>query len=451
MLDLRIPTAYYYIIMSGKEKRILFLGNGVNRVAGRNDDYSWSNAMKRLEDMMVPEAFRTVPWDSADNHLSYGLRLQRVLNFRNMSIASPDAWKMWLDDVKGLAPTFVHRLLATLVKQKMFSEVMTTNYDFAMERAVQPTFPPEEITPGKDIPSHYRLENGVSVWHLHGDALQEKKVVMTLKSYRVILLDTFAADKEPEWLTSFCENEMHVCGFSFEPEEALIWYALERRFEKLQEQPHFKELQNRFYIYLFYTPENEQKQRRLAEVLSSYATQPMLIPVPVDADDSPDYGSAWLQVYARMKMIMEKIRFDNGDSLVMGAQKHAFLESRGRNLTTAYTVSCKYPQFCKVAVPDAKRELVDTWCFYCEIERRSYMWTVPVKSIMEGISKMPGAAFRNSDKGYDFYLNYGEGILYSCHQNSTSAAELYTVCHLSPVESIEEFESQIIKISTSKL
>ncbi len=427
--------------------RILFLGNGINRIAGRNEDYSWCKALKCLEDKVVPESFRTVPWDSESNHLSYGLRLQRILNFRDMSITASDAWKKWLDDVKELAPTFVHQLLADLVKQKQFSKVMTTNYDFAMERAIQPGFKPEE---NKETPSHYKLNDVISVWHLHGDALQNEKVVMSLKSYRDILQKTIAAEPEPEWLTSFCEHEMHVCGFSFEPEESLIWYALERRFEKLQKQPHFSELQNRFYIYLFYTTENEKKQRRLAEVLGSYATQPMLIPVPIAADGTPDYGSAWLQVYARMKMIMGKIRFDHGDSIVMGVQKHAFLESRGRNLTTAYTVSCKYPHFCKVALPDAKRELVDIWCFYCEIERRSYMWTVPVKSIMEGISKMPGAAFRNSDKGYDFYLNYAEGILYSCHQNSSTAAELYAVCNLIPVESIDEFESLIIKISTSK-
>ncbi len=427
--------------------RILFLGNGINRIAGRNEDYSWSKALKCLEDKVVPEPFRTVPWDSEDNYLSYGLRLQRVLNFRDMSITASDAWKKWLDEVKELAPTFGHHLLADLVKQNQFSEIMTTNYDFAMERAIQPDFKPEET---KETPSHYKLNDNVSVWHLHGDALQNEKVVMSLKSYRDILQKTIATEPEQKWLTSFCEHEMHVCGFSFEPEESLIWYALERRFEKLQKQPHFSELQNRFYIYLFYTPENEQKQRRLAEVLSSYATQPILIPVPIAADGTPDYGSAWLQVYARMKMIMEKIRFDHGDSIVMGAQRHAFLESRGRNLTTAYTVSCKYPHFCKVALPDAKRELADTWCFYCEIERRSYMWTVPVKSIMEGISKMPGAAFRNSDKGYDFYLNYAEGILYSCHQNSTTAAELYAVCYLNCVESIDAFESQIIKISTSK-
>ncbi len=435
------------MVMGDGVNRILFLGNGINRIAGRNEDYSWSKALKCLEDKVVPEPFRTVPWDSEDNYLSYGLRLQRVLNFRDMSITASDAWKKWLDEVKELAPTFGHHLLADLVKQNQFSEIMTTNYDFAMERAIQPDFKPEET---KETPSHYKLNDNVSVWHLHGDALQNEKVVMSLKSYRDILQKTIATEPEQKWLTSFCEHEMHVCGFSFEPEESLIWYALERRFEKLQKQPHFSELQNRFYIYLFYTPENEQKQRRLAEVLSSYATQPILIPVPIAADGTPDYGSAWLQVYARMKMIMEKIRFDHGDSIVMGAQRHAFLESRGRNLTTAYTVSCKYPHFCKVALPDAKRELADTWCFYCEIERRSYMWTVPVKSIMEGISKMPGAAFRNSDKGYDFYLNYAEGILYSCHQNSTTAAELYAVCYLNCVESIDAFESQIIKISTSK-
>ncbi len=436
--------------MSDKGKRILFLGNGVNRVAGRNEAYSWSNALRHLEDNMVPEPFRSVPWDSEDNHLSYVLRLQRVLNFRDMSITASDAWEKWLDEVKALAPTFVHHLLAELVNQKQFSKVITTNYDFAMERAILPGFNPEENEPCKETPSHYKLNEAVSIWHLHGDALQKDRVVMSMKSYRDILHETIAAEPEPNWLASFCESEMHVCGFSFEPEESLIWYALERRFEKLQKLPHFSELQNRFYIYLFYTPENEQKQRCLAEILSSYATQPMLIPVPIAADGTPDYGSAWLQVYARMKMILGKIRFDHGDSIVMGAQKHAFLESRDRNLTTAYTVSCKYPQFCKVALPDAKRELADTWCFYCEIERHSYMWSVPVKSIMEGISKMHGAAFRNRDKGYDFYLNFADGILYSCHQNSTSAAELYTVCNLNRLESIDEFESLIVKISTSK-
>lgn len=436
--------------MDERCRRVLFLGNGVNRVAGRNSAYSWSNALKRLEESMVPEPFRAVQWDSGGNHLSYGLRLQRVLNFRNMSITSPDVWDTWLEALKELTPTFAHHLFAALVKQKLFSEVMTTNYDFAMERAIQTSFKPEKITPCQFDSSHYRLENGVAVRHLHGHALQKDRVVMSLESYRDILLKTIAAESSPDWLTSFCENEIHVCGFSFEPEELLLWYALEKRFEELRKKPHFYELQNRFYIYLFYTPEDEQKQRRLAEVLSSYATQPMLIPVPIAVDGTPDYGSAWLQVYARMKMIMGKIRFDNGNSIVMGAQKYAFLESLNRNLTTAYTVSCKYPHFCKVAVPDAKRELVDTWCFYCEIERQSYMWIGPVKSIMDGISKMPGAAFRNSNNGYDFYLNYAEGILYSCHQDSTSATELYTVCNLIPVKSIDEFESLITIISPSE-
>ncbi len=167
--------------MSDKGKRLLFLGNGVNRVAGRNEAYSWSNALRHLEDNMVPESFRSVPWDSEDNHLSYVLRLQRVLNFRDMSITASDAWEKWLDEVKSLAPTFVHHLLAELVNQKQFSKVIT------------------------------------------------------------ILHETIAAEPEPNWLAPFCESEMHVCGFSFEPEESLIWYALERRFEKLQKLPHFSE------------------------------------------------------------------------------------------------------------------------------------------------------------------------------------------------------------------
>lgn len=438
--------------------RVLFLGNGVNLVADRNKAYAWSEALNRLEEALVPAQFRSVPWDAPDNDLSYGLRLQRILNFKDMSITASDAWSEWLKEVRNLQPTFVHRLLASLTNKGDFSEIMTTNYDFAIERAFVSKFnEPKDET--NCILLHPEAKdaaiNELKVWHLHGHAAQSENVVMSMDSYRKAIHKHMAAEgsiqtsEELGWMDSFCNKEVHVCGFSFHPEELLIWYALEQRFNQLIHKPHFEELHNRFFIYLFYTPSNEQKQRRLAEILKSYATQPILIPVPTNSCGNPDYSAAWLQIFARMQMMFTKIRFTNEESEIMGTQRHAFLESRNKNLATAYTTSYKYPHLCKMAIPDKKRLKADLWCFYCEIERVSYMWTVPVASIMAGIAKQDGSASRNNS-GYDFYLDYSKGILYSCHQNSTLPTHLYIVCSLNREYSLKAFEAAFIHISSEQ-
>lgn len=429
--------------------RILLLGNGVNRIAGRNVEFSWSAAMQRLEEECIPKSFRIAGEDGAEELPSFGLRLQRVLNCLGASVEPSDAWKKWLGEVQDLKPTFVHHLLVNLCKnsapsQKRFTQIMTTNYDFAMERALNSRFEVKNAKIEKDGAAWIvSVKDNVSICHLHGVASDSDSVVMDMKSYRDALMVSMQSPSS--WLDAFCSQEVHVCGFAFEAEEAIMWYALEQRLERLKQVEHFKESPNRFYIYLFYTREDEVKQRSLANLLRSYATQPILIPVPSDSASQPDFSAAWLQVYARMELLFNKIRYDNGDSCVMGCERYAFLESRGSNLTSAYTPSFKYPHLCQVTVPDKKRKKTETWCFYCEIERVSYMWSVPVPKIMEGVAKQDGAACRDKS-GYVFYLDYTTGALYSCHVGSSHAHELYFVCRLTRHDNIKDFESLITEI-----
>ena len=103
-----------------------------------------------------------------------------------------------------------------------------------------------------------------------------------------------------------------------------------------------------------------------------------------------------------------------------------------------------------MAIPDKKRErlsgLTDTWCFYVEIDGNVYLWTALTRDIMTGIPSTPKAAYRNTNSGYDFYLDYTSGVLYSCPQDSTDVTELYFVCQLTQEPNLQIFESKIFPI-----
>lgn len=417
-------------------ERILFLGNGVNRVAERNTPYSWSRVLQNLQSKHVPSGFQM---SKADN-ISFVLLLQSVLNFNLMSLCGESApLQKFKDEIAVLEPTFVHRYLCDLVKKGDFKSTITTNYDYAFERAFSKKF---------IIEQDYTIVDGHKVHHIHGSARNtESDIVMSMETYQRQLQRII--DTQPEWLIDFREKEVHICGFSFYPEELIVWYALGERLKKLQKQQHFKELSNRCFVYLFCTNQNYEQQKNLALLLKSYAAHPIMIPVP-QIGEKEDYQSAWQQLFGRMQMIFNEMRLCAENNNTFGVEKYGFLESRNKNVSAAYVPSHKFPHLCRIGIPDKKRELItahtDTWCFYVEIEGCVYLWSAPIRDIMISISSIPQTAHRNSNNGYDFYLDYSAGKLYTCSQHSSSA-ELCEVCQLSKEPDFSSFKSKIFTLN----
>lgn len=421
--------------------RVLFVGNGVNLVAERNQKDSWTSMLDELESTFVPEQYRSIHWADTGRSLGNLLRLQRIINFKKLSHSAPRGKiANWLRNVRAMQPTFAHHVLAGVVKQYHFSTIITTNYDLAFEKA---------FWPQKKFDDSNRIEFGKKVFHhIHGIAPQTSKdnfddngVIMSYGSYRNELNRLMR--KGDSWLEEFCKNEVHVCGFGLGVEELLFWYALEYRLEKiLNSESPIPEICspkgiNRVYIYIFYEPHQYAEKKQLADVLRSYSAIPILIPV-IDGD----YQQAWLLLKGKLSSVCDYLRHYVGVSRKHALHRFPNVESRQRNLTLSFVPSLRFPHLCTVSVPIKKLHLVDEWCFYCEIDRKISCWTCDAFHLKPFIEN--DATLHSRECCY-FYLDYTTGDLFATKEAGVESFSL--VCRLRHHDNIEEFENHIVNVT----
>lgn len=395
--------------MGEKRERILFLGNGVNRVAGRNEPFSWGKLLDDLESAFVLPAARV-------DGLPYSLRIERIQNYALLE--GKDFLAEWREKLASLKPTFAHRLMAQVVHDS-FSRVLTTNYDDAMERAL------------KELPCKNKTQADSLVTHIHGSVKElGSKLVMTQQTY----IDTAFNLSEKSWLAPFCEEEIHICGFSMDEAELVIWKALRERQKYLRERvPNFARTKNHVFVYLFYTEEDEEKQRALASLLHSYGTRPILIPVP-----HGDFRSAWLLLYGRLSMILDNQRFSEENSQYVCTERYSMQESKNLPLVTAYASSAKHPNCAWVSISRDKREHYTTLYFYVDLDGSVSMWQCSTEAIEKGYAQFKMKPCGSGD--YHFYLDVHRGCLMFAAKGMP-ATRLEIAVNLHPIADVAQFDS----------
>lgn len=462
--------------MCERSKRILFLGNGVNRVVERNKPHSWDNAIRSLEEKYLKP--RLQQNDEAPD-ISFGLRLQRVLNCVNKD-EQKTVFGTWLKEVQKIRPNYVHHLLASLVEDQQVDAVMTTNYDFAFEKALDSSFKPKknddeqvivtvkcksdqdnkEDKQGQqkqDKESTTAKQFPIPIYHVHGAATQSaidgtKEVIMSMKSYAQTM-SGLNRNAEGSWLKLFCENEVHMCGFSFYAEELVMWEALKQRLDYIREKDVFKELGNRLYIYLFYSDSDKAQKEQLADVLKTYSAEPILIPV---ADG--DFANAWMSVYGRITLRRYQLRMTEGESEVLGRFRYPQHDSRNKNVRAAYCPALYYPRCCKFEVPLETTEF-PVWLFYCEVHRKVFRWMGLTSKINKGLEAL-GVVRTNkkeadTQKGTEatvytcFYLDYTSGELFAVKEGKDQS-ELSLVTKLVFLHRSKDFDALIEPSASSK-
>lgn len=416
-----------------KVERVFLLGNGINRVVARNQKYSWDAALLNLEKLYLKTANQSDSPVDGDS-ISYCLRLQRVLNCIEKD-SQAKVFGEWLEQVREIRPNYVHYLLATLVENGVIHAVMTTNYDYAFEKALKSDFEGESECSSVPVNSC----GIIKIHHIHGAATREAikgtdRVTMTLKSYAEKAA-SLSRQNDDSWLKLFCENEVHVCGLAFYPEEIVLWEALKLRLEYIRSLEPFEKLGNRLYVYLFYTEDNKAHQYQLADLLKSYAVEPILIPV-ADAD----YANAWMSVYGRIALRYNQLRMTEGDSSILGKYKYPWHDTLHKNVRAAYCPSLYYPHCCKFEVPMEKDFPI--WCFYCEIHRHITRWMGRADVIKRELQRL-GAVYSNEEKGtIYFYLDYTTGELFVV---KSGEKELSLLCRLSRIQHSLDFDNLISK------
>ena len=354
-------------------RRVLLIGNGVNLVASCNAKLNNNGLCERF-----PQ-----PEEEADRRETRPNNEFFVL-------------------CKQLAPTFVHHALAAL--DSYFSAILTTNYDFAMERALGVT------------------ENSERVFHLHEDANSPDMCIYTEQDYRDVaglLGNEIIIQGQPvDWRGLLCSEEVHICGHSLKETELLLYKTFEYRNKLIVSKPDFdwNSEQNRIYAWLFYEGQGIE-EKRIAAKLRTLRVTPILIKVPM-VRKSADYVAAWETLLGKLTLHLNNVHVHRGISSKFQGGKSSNALTRNLNVSAAFEQSLKYPGRCCVSVPEKKlKHLKKTqpWLLFCELEGRIYLWKIDSARLKELIAKHSSC---------NFYLNYKTGMLYQLVGEATVARKV---------------------------
>lgn len=444
---------------------LVLVGNSPNLIERYNAGAGWNRLLKSMEDIC-----ETYLGDTRKIS-SFPQRMQAVCNIYEMSQSEAIVRELdeWFNRVKELQASPIHRMLAKMG----FTYYLTTNYDFALERALglrinktRDKIDSTEFLKYNIKSASGKKENAVkmknAVGHIHGSIENMESLVMTPKSYvRATHKLMKAGVAKGSWLKAFCESEVHICGLNLSTEESLVWYALERRLQYLFENKDLTNSYPRAYVYLFYR-ETEDKsdyyeKRAVRDLLKTYAVQTILIPVY-----NEDYISAWKLLIGEMTLIKSGCRLpeependeddkdeDDGDRINEELEKnlrkieygHGRLSVRDTNLTTAFVSHYMYPYCCLMSMSGAKCGIVKKagcWLCYCKVdgERRMYRFSAK-HDIQSSISKFEKKAKCSTEKTkMNFLLDYRSGKLYEIQENKKTPKE---ICRGDEIIDLDQF------------
>ncbi len=227
-----------------KRPAVLLVGNGLNRCMG--DDTTWDNAILKLakDDAILDKIKR----------LDYSIRATVT--------ADEDNIKRWQRYVKLFDIDFKYfdnPLLKNLLRVP-FDAVLTTNYTYELENALDENFPRSDhkgdwacttaanITTGKQpdsvrlLNTFNRLKNedgkDVDIWHIHGEVRDPASMILTHEEYgRLVTELVREEDREnnegeilfDSWQDYFVYGDLYILGQGVNFAEFDLWWMLSRR------------------------------------------------------------------------------------------------------------------------------------------------------------------------------------------------------------------------------
>lgn len=301
----------------------IFLGNSINRLNVNGP--SWEKVMNevvckvgspmhRLKDMPFPLAFD-------------GLTLAAG---RPTSESKENREKMHRTDVKSIVAEATKELEPNDFHKQVLGlgcpHVITTNYDYALERATTKVEPGQGIgiNEGPNYKKHslFRrrlVKSGhdggreVRVWHIHGEVDEPRslllghehyvgtlermrKYVKTGRSYHgrscLFRKDGPHFDEKSghhSWIDVFFRDDVHIIGFGMDYSEADIWWTIYYK----QRLGNDGKKVGRTIFYRFDTGLSCEKDLAKYDLLKSLGVDVIPIQVPKTDSGSSDWKAAW--------------------------------------------------------------------------------------------------------------------------------------------------------------
>jgi hypothetical protein len=282
---------------------VLLLGNGMNRIS---DGYSWDDLIAKLISRFCH--------GNVNHNLEYRkpfpLLYEEILSYALMNkTGTENIIKNFIkEEIEKIDLNDSH----TLIKDADFLDILTTNYDATIEKAI-----------GGDVHFYIRAQveeqryslfrkkvaDGIpqSVWHIHGEAPKPNTITLGYEQYAgylqniresvfvgnkyknfqlSALWDRLETDTIHTWIDFFFSHHVHIVGLSLDFSEMDLWWLLVYRSRHLNNQLEKKskyQIRNRLYYYYAKSPKLNMHETSRLEILESLDVT--LVPFELRGDD----------------------------------------------------------------------------------------------------------------------------------------------------------------------
>jgi len=208
------------------------IGNGINRAAGRGP--SWS-------EVLISLAGHNRPIDQLQSK-PFPLLFQELTARHWPDVKSKKLRGMVARQVGEIKPGDLH---TSLIKRPV-QNVLTTNYDYALEAATKHERGKWESSTKYSIFRH-RVAEGKRIWHLHGEAEEPRSIMLGYDHYtgavqrmRDYLKRSYHGRSSPfkskkpidrsgepfSWIDVFLRDDVEILGLGFDYSEIDLWWAI---------------------------------------------------------------------------------------------------------------------------------------------------------------------------------------------------------------------------------
>ncbi len=245
-------------------KNTIFFGNGLNRVS--TNSVSWTDLLDKLKKDNFFSS-KTLPYTMTYERIF----MEKYLHERNTSHDELAIKELIAIAMKEQGSNRLFELIAKME----FDNYITTNYDYAFEKAIgvsSEKLSTEEIYSLRRKRA-YRTSNGVKfLWNIHGEIDNPKSIMLGLDHYcgSMSKIESYikgnykySFDGEEKkvspmseklksfefcytsWVDLFFSSNIHIVGFSLDYSEMDIWWILNKRARFLTKNL----IKNKVYFY----------------------------------------------------------------------------------------------------------------------------------------------------------------------------------------------------------
>ena len=416
-----------------KAKRVLFIGNGLNRIvrSSGSDSISWDGLMAMLEEAL-PSDWKCREEEDA-SPLPLSVRAERLNNLAYCSDFEQKevqkAWNDWYAGLVKLQPTsFMHDMLSK--RHFLFENILTTNYDYALERCMSDSFEPHATAAGNELEKNLCRRYG-KVWHIHGEAAIPESIVMNRKSYLDAVAAASGKSMLETWLSVFLSSEVFVCGFNPGHDEHLFWYALNERLKLAPSE------RKPVVVYLFCVSEQDAVSCSVLQTLfKSYDAEVEIIRV-AENNGLADFCSGWKTLLGDLLLRCAGVSESPVPTSVEVSPFPEQPRKGGRHFVVSGKVTIQNPSRCWMNIRTDKlpEDAKGSFLFDCLIQGRRYVYHCGKSDLLQAFRQNDVEIIRNNPERYSFYLDYSRGEIYA----TVSSNDTHVVISLDSVKDAAEY------------